>query len=107
LTKIKVPAPDTFDSQVGKRVGAAMELQLFVSRTFAPCRDAERVWREVAREHRVGLTVVDVHSPGGGDRDGRLPVTVVPAIAADGRLLAIGVQTIEEARRLIAAAARG
>lgn len=84
-----------------------MELQLFISRTFAPCRDAERVWRKIAREHHVALTVVDVHSPRVRDQLGRLPVTVVPAVAADGRLLAIGVQTMEEARRLIVAAAGG
>jgi hypothetical protein len=84
-----------------------MELQLFVSRTFAPCRDAERIWREVAREHHAALTVIDVHSPAVRDQLGRLPVTVVPAIAADGRLLAIGVQTIEEARQLVAVAGRG
>lgn len=79
-----------------------MEIELFTSKSFSPCRDAERIWRTVASERRIALTVVDVDSPDGQERAERLRITVVPAISVGGRLLAIGVQTIEEARELVA-----
>lgn len=79
-----------------------MKLQLFISHAFAPCRDAEFVWNQVAHEHDVALGIVDIDSPGGRDLAERMRVTVVPAIAVDNRLLAIGVQTIAEARDLMA-----
>ena len=84
-----------------------MKFQLFVSRAFAPCRDAERIWGEAARQTRIAFSVVDVNSPNGSNLAERMRVTVVPAVAVDGRLLAIGVQTTEEARRLIASAGGG
>lgn len=80
-----------------------MELQLFVSRGFLPCREAERIWREVAHAHAIRLTVVDIDSPTGQAEAARMPVTVVPAIAAAGRLVAVGVQTSQEAHDLVAA----
>jgi len=80
-----------------------MEFQLFISQAFAPCREAERVWQAVATEAGVALTIVDINSPAGHDIAERLHVTVVPAVAVDGRLAAIGVQTEEEARALIPA----
>ena len=79
-----------------------MRLQLFVSRAFAPCRDAEQVWRRVAEERGMELVVVDINSERGREAAASLQVTAVPALALDGRLLAIGVQTPEEARGLIA-----
>ncbi|HEX9812927.1 MAG TPA: hypothetical protein VGA88_12700 [Burkholderiales bacterium] len=79
-----------------------MELLLFVSQAFTPCRDAERVWQTVAEESGCALTVVDVNSAEGHDLAERLRVTVVPAVAMAGRLLAIGVQSAEEARGLVA-----
>jgi thioredoxin-like negative regulator of GroEL len=76
---------------------------LFVSQAFGPCREAERVWQTVAAQTSCALTVIDVNSTEGHDLAERLRVTVVPAIAADGRLLAIGVQSPEEALALIGA----
>jgi thioredoxin-like negative regulator of GroEL len=78
-----------------------MEFLLFVSQVFGPCREAERVWRTVAAETGCSLTVVDINSPEGHDLAKRLRVTVVPAVATEGRLLAIGVQNAEEARGLV------
>lgn len=82
-----------------------MELDLFVSWDFAPCREAERVWREAGDEKGIAVTVIDIDLPDGGRLAQRMGLTVVPAIALNGCLLAVGVQTIEEARDLIAAAA--
>jgi thioredoxin-like negative regulator of GroEL len=79
-----------------------MELLLFVSQAFTPCRDAERVWQTVAEESGCALTVVDVNSTEGHDLAERLRVAVVPALSVDGRLSAIGVQSLAEARGLVA-----
>lgn len=85
-----------------------MKLQLFVSESFAPCREAERVWRAVAADFGVDLAVVDINGASGRALAARLQVCGVPAVAADGRLLAIGVQTREEAHNLVREAmARG
>lgn len=78
-----------------------MDLLLFVSPAFAPCREAERVWEAVAAESGCSLTVVDITSPQGHQLAERLRVTVVPAVATAERLLAIGVQSAEEARGLL------
>ncbi len=101
LTKIKARAPDVTQSYALKLWGARMELLLFVSQAFAPCREAERVWQAVAAENGCALTVVDINSPEGHNLAERLHVTVVPAVAIEGRLLAIGVQSTEEARGLV------
>lgn len=84
-----------------------MKLQLFVSESFAPCREAERVWRGIAAECGIELAVVDINGQAGRALAARLQVNVVPAVAADGRLLAIGVQTPAEARLVLAACAGG
>ncbi len=78
-----------------------MELLLLVSPAFAPCRDAERVWQTVATETGGTLRIMDINSAEGQKTAERLHVAVVPAVVLDGRLLAIGVQSAEEARKLI------
>ncbi len=83
-----------------------MEIELFVSHSFKPCRDAERIYGEVAGEQGVELAIVDVNSQDGGARAQRLGIKMVPAPAINGRRLAIGVQTPEEVRDLLAAARR-
>lgn len=81
-----------------------MKLQLFVSDTFAPCREAERVWRAVAEENGAELAIIDINSDAGRSLAAPLGVNVVPAVVIDGRLLAIGVQSAAEARGLLAEA---
>ncbi|HEX7045806.1 MAG TPA: thioredoxin family protein [Burkholderiales bacterium] len=79
-----------------------MELQLFVLPSFAPCLEAERVWREIAAEAGVELAVIDIDSERGRAMASRLGLAMVPAIAVDGRLVALGVQTLDEARGVLA-----
>ena len=80
-----------------------MQLDLFISQAFAPCREAERVWQAVATEAGVALAIIDINSTAGHDLADKLRITVVPAVAIDGRLAAVGVQTEEEARALVPA----
>ena len=101
LTKIKARAHNVTHSGPLLERGAVMELLLFVSQAFAPCREAERVWQSVAAESGCSLTVVDINSPEGHELAESLRVTVVPAVATEGRLLAIGVQSADEARKLV------
>lgn len=77
-----------------------MKLELFVSQSFAPCSHAERVWRQVAAEHDSILAVVDIGTDAGRRAAVQAGVTVVPAVVAGGRLLAVGVQSVLEAREL-------
>lgn len=78
-----------------------MQLQLFVSDSFAPCRDAERVWGYVARESDLELNVIDVRSDAGRALAEGLRIAIVPALAVDDRLLSVGVPTVDEARSLL------
>jgi len=81
-----------------------VELQLFVLPSFAPCLEAERVWREVATEAGAEFVVIDIDSEPGRAMAAKLGLAMVPAIAVDGRLIALGVQSREEARSVLAEA---
>lgn len=84
-----------------------MKIELFVSETFEPCRDAERVWSDAVRERDIELTVVDINSAEGQARAQQLAIGMVPALVVNGRLRAVGVQSPVEARNLLAAACGG
>ena len=79
-----------------------MKVTLLVSDACAPCVQAERVWREVAAERALALTVVNLDRPDGRALAERLKIKTIPALVVDDVLVAIGVQTLEEARALIA-----
>ncbi|GEM_PF-4331033 len=83
-----------------------MKIELFVSESFKPCREAVRISDAVAKEEGLELTVVDIADPAGRRRADELGIAVIPALAVDGRLLAIGVQTHGDVRDLLAAARR-
>ncbi len=81
-----------------------MKVQLLVSEWCAPCRDAERVWGEVARSKEFAFEVLDVGQPEGRSIVAGLGVRTVPASVIDGRLASVGVPTIAEAAGFVAAA---
>ncbi|HEY8555409.1 MAG TPA: thioredoxin family protein [Burkholderiales bacterium] len=108
MTKVKAVAPVLPLRWRGSgTVEPSVELQLFVSPSFAPCLQAERVWREIAAEAGVELAVIDIESEHGRAVASELGLAMVPAIAVDGRLVAIGVQTHDEARSVLADAVSG
>ena len=78
-----------------------MKVQLLVSESSVPCHHAEKVWRQVASERALDFSVVDLAGPEGRTLAERLRLRTIPALVIDGRLIAIGVQSPEEARALV------
>lgn len=78
-----------------------MQLTLFVSEFFARSAEAQRIWARLAEERGLPLSVLDINSDSGRAAAQRLGVSVVPALALNDRLLAIGVPTLEEGRTLL------
>lgn len=78
-----------------------MKVQLLVSEWCAPCAKAEEVWRAVAEERAIAFEVLDVGQPEGRDVVARLNSKTIPALVIDGRLAGLGVQTREQALKLV------
>lgn len=81
-----------------------MKVQLLVSEWCVPCRDAERVWGEVARAKTIAFEVLDLGQPEGRSVVARLGIRTVPSTVIDGTLAHLGVPTLAEAAALVAAA---
>lgn len=81
-----------------------MKVELLVSEWCPTCPAAERIWRDVAAEKEIEFAVLDFAQPEGRELAHRLQVRTIPALAVDGVLKAVGVQTPGEARELVAAA---
>ena len=82
-----------------------MKVQLLVSEWCVPCRAAEAVWLELAREKAIAFEALDVGQPEGRAVVAKLGVRTVPATIIDGLLRHVGVPSVGEARELVAAAA--
>jgi hypothetical protein len=59
------------------------------------------VWRQVADERALDFSVINLAHPEGRRLADALQLRTIPAVVIDGVLVAIGVQTLEEARTLI------
>jgi len=81
-----------------------MRVELLVSDWCPTCPAAEAVWRQVASERRIDFAVLDVAKPEGREIVARLHLRTVPSTVIDGVLRGVGVQSLEEARALVAAA---
>ena len=81
-----------------------MKVQLLVSDACDPCDQAEKVWRGVAAELELDFSVVNLDRPEGRELAERLQLQTIPALVVDGVLVAIGVQSAEEARALVSRA---
>lgn len=78
-----------------------MQVQLVVSVDCPPCRIAEAVWGRTCADQGIACERVDL-----GSRDGRqlceaLELRTVPAVVINGKLVAVGVQTVEEVLALL------
>lgn len=78
-----------------------MKVQLLVSESCVPCDQAEKVWRQVAHERSLDFSVVNLADPEGKQLADELQLKTIPAVVIDGVLVAIGVQSLEEARALV------
>jgi glutaredoxin len=83
-----------------------VKVELLVSEWCPTCPQAERVWTEVAAERDIEFAVLDLNQTAGRELAHRLRVRTIPAIAIDGELKAVGVQSLAEARQMVAAAPR-
>lgn len=81
-----------------------MKVELLVSEWCQSCHQAEKVWREVAAEREFDFAVLDMGQPEGKALVSRLRLKTIPALVIDGELKGIGVQTLAEARGLVASA---
>jgi thioredoxin-like negative regulator of GroEL len=81
-----------------------MKVELLVSDACDPCDQAEKVWRGVATELDLDFSVVNLDRPEGRQLAERLQLQTIPALVVDGVLVAIGVQSAEEARALVSRA---
>lgn len=81
-----------------------MKVELLVSEWCGSCREAERVWRQVATERDIDFAVVDMVQPEGRELVSRLRLKTVPALVIDGELRGAGVQPLGLARDWVSAA---
>jgi len=72
-------------------------VQLLVSEWCAPCRGAEEVWQQVARQKAIAFEVLDVGQREGRAIVARIGLKTVPATVVDGTLRHVGVPTLAEA----------
>lgn len=81
-----------------------MKVELLVSEWCPTCPQAEKVWRQVAEERDIEFAVLDMMQPEGRALAQRLRIRTIPAVAVDGVLQAVGVQSLSDAQRMAAAA---
>ena len=81
-----------------------MKVQLVVSDSCVPCDQAVKIWRRVAAERALDFSVLNLAEPEGRALAERLRLRTIPALVVDGALTAIGVQSPDEARALVARA---
>ncbi|MFZ5558733.1 MAG: thioredoxin family protein [Pseudomonadota bacterium] len=77
-------------------------VQLLVSEWCHTCPAAEQIWRQVAQERDIRFAVVDMAQSEGRELVARLRLKSVPSVIVDGALAAVGVQSLTEARALVA-----
>ena len=79
-----------------------MKITLLVSAPCSACQRAESVWREVAKSNAAVFELQDVDTATGDSLRNQHRLNTVPAVFIDGTLVAIGVQSINEASIIIA-----
>ncbi len=84
-----------------------MRVELLVTRDSSSCRKAEIVWCSICEKNNLTLRVLDDDSPEGRRMLARLELHALPAVLLDGRLVAVGVQTEDQALELLRAAGNG
>ncbi len=81
-----------------------MRVELLVTRDSSSCRKAEILWRSICENENLTLRVLEDDSPEGQRVLTRLELRALPAVLLDGRLVAVGVQTRDQALELMRAA---
>jgi hypothetical protein len=81
-----------------------MKVELLVTRDSSSCRKAENLWRSICKNESLTFTVIEDASPEGQSALTRLGLRALPAVLLDERLVAVGVQTRDQALELLRAA---
>ncbi len=81
-----------------------MKVALLVTRDSSSCRKAENLWRSICENENLTLSVIEEASPEGQRALARLGLRALPAVLLNGRLVAVGVQTRDQAFELLRAA---
>jgi predicted thioredoxin/glutaredoxin len=84
-----------------------MRVELLVTRDSSSCRKAETLWRTMCEKNNLTLRVLEDDSPEGREALERLGLHALPAVLLDGRLVAVGVQTPDQASELLRSAGIG
>ncbi len=82
-----------------------MEVRLLVSKWCPVCPQAEQVWNEVARRQPIDYQALDIAEPAGRALVANLRVRTVPALVVDGKLVAVGLQSLGDALKIVQQAA--
>jgi hypothetical protein len=78
-----------------------MKVELLVTRNSPSCRKAENLWRSIREYENLTLRVIEDTSPEGQRALTRLGLRALPAVLLNGRLVAVGVQTRDQALELL------
>lgn len=81
-----------------------MKVELLVTSNSEPCRKAVDIWQSVCDGRGHTLEVIDEHSPEGKRAMASLELKALPAVLIGGRLVAVGVQSREQALHLLSLA---
>jgi len=81
-----------------------MKVELLVTRDSSSCRKAENLWRSICEKKDLNLRVLEDASPEGQRAIAHLGLGALPAVLLNGRLVAVGVQTRDQALELLRAA---
>ncbi len=81
-----------------------MKVELLVTRDSSSGRKAEHLWRSICENENLTLRVIEDESPEGQRALTRLRLRALPAVLLNGRLVAVGVQTRDQAFELLRAA---
>jgi len=88
------------------RSAPLVRVELLVATDCAPCAKALAVWEDLCATTGDHLHVIDVASPQGRALFEIWHLGTVPAVLVGGDLMAVGVQTPEQALKLISYARR-
>ncbi|MGF1614385.1 MAG: thioredoxin family protein [Gammaproteobacteria bacterium] len=80
-----------------------MKIQLLVTPDCVPCAKAETFWRQISEKQGLSLSVLDTRGGEGKQVARRLRLKTFPALLINGALVAVGVQSPEDAATLLRA----
>lgn len=85
----------------------SVKIELLVAPDCVPCAKAEALWRDVAHQQGLTLTVLDRREQEGKFLSHRFHLKTFPALVINGKLVAVGVQSREQAESLLCATVAG